>query len=175
MRAAMPPTSKDREIAIVPASTGHMAAARELIAEYGGSLGVDLSYQNFAEELAGLPGAYSPPRGALLIAVAGADFAGCVAMRPLGGDVCEMKRLYVRPGWRASGLGRRLALAILEEGRRAGYRAIRLDTLPSMTAARALYLSLGFRAIPPYYSSPVSGTSFLEFDLTGSTSRNAHP
>lgn len=169
----MPLANENTDIAIVAASARHIAATRELIAEYGASLGVDLSYQNFAEELASLPGAYAPPRGALLIAEAGTDFVGCIAMRPLSDHICEMKRLYVRPQWRATGLGRRLALAILDQGRRAGYRAIRLDTLPSMTAARALYLSLGFRAVPPYYPSPVAGTAFLEFDLASGVTQNA--
>ena len=168
----VPPFDKTGEIAIVPALEQLIASARGLIAEYGVSLGVDLSYQNFAEELASLPGAYAPPWGALLIAEAAGEFAGCVAMRPLGENVCEMKRLYVRPPWRATGLGRRLALAILEEARRAGYRAIRLDTLAPMTAARALYFSLGFRAIPPYYPGAVAGTTFLEFNLRNGLLRN---
>ncbi len=141
--------------------------ARELIREYGDSLGVDLSFQGFEAELRGLPGDYAPPGGALLLAFLGEECAGCIAVRPLSRDLCEMKRLYVRPRWRGLGIGRQLIEAVLGEARRAGYRAIRLDTLPSMTAARAMYVALGFRAIAPYYESPIPGTAFLELDLSG--------
>ncbi|HEY4740606.1 MAG TPA: GNAT family N-acetyltransferase [Candidatus Acidoferrales bacterium] len=144
--------------------------ARQLMREYGDSLGFDLGFQGFEEQLAGLPGDYAAPAGALMLAFAGDsagdEAAGCVAMRPLGDGVCEMKRLYVRPRWRGAGVGRRLIEAALGEARRAGYRAIRLDTLPNMTAARALYAELGFRAIAPYYESRIPGTAFLELDLT---------
>jgi len=141
--------------------------ARELMREYRDSLGVDLSFQGFGEELAGLPGDYAPPGGALLLAFLGQECAGCVALRRLGEGVCEMKRLYVRPRWRGLGIGGRLIEAVLREARRAGYRAIRLDTLPSMTAARAMYVALGFCAIARYYESPIPGTAFLELDLSG--------
>ncbi|MFZ0966725.1 MAG: GNAT family N-acetyltransferase [Candidatus Acidiferrales bacterium] len=155
------------EAIVRPAIGGKdVAVARELIREYGVSLGIDLGFQGFEAELKGLPGDYAPPGGALLLAFDGEECAGCVAIRCLADGICEMKRLYVRPRWRGLGLGRLLIDAALAEARRAGYRAIRLDTLPSMTAARAIYEALGFRAIPPYYPSPIAGTAFLELDLT---------
>jgi len=159
-------TSEKASVGIIRAvSRERVDLVRELMREYGASLGVDLSYQNFEEELRLLPGEYAPPLGTLLLALDGEDAAGCVAIRPFGQDFCEMKRLYVRAAWRACGLGRRLVEAALEDARRAGYRFARLDTLPSMTAARRLYAQLGFRAIAPYYQSPIVGTAFLQLDL----------
>lgn len=154
------------EIGIVHAVTGEqIAQVRELMREYAASLGVDLSYQNFDRELAELPGNYAPPSGTLLLAMAGDAAAGCVAIRPLGAGFCEMKRLYVRPEWRASGLGKRLVEAAIEDARQAGHRYLRLDTLPAMSAARHLYAAMGFREIAPYYSSPVAGTSFFQLEI----------
>ena len=162
------------ETKIRPALGGNeLTLARELIREYGDSLGVDLSFQGFEAELRGLPGDYAPPGGALLLTFIGEECAGCIAVRPLSGDVCEMKRLYVRPRWRGLGIGGRLIEAVLGEARRAGYRVIRLDTLPSMTAARAMYVAHGFRAIAPYYESPIPGTVFLELDLTGAIRKSS--
>jgi ribosomal protein S18 acetylase RimI-like enzyme len=126
---------------------------------------VDLCFQGFDEELAGLPGGYARPGGRLLVATLGAQVAGCVALRPVGGGVCEMKRLYVRPAARGNGVGRELASAAVEAARDEGYARMRLDTLPQMVEARPLYESLGFREIEPYYDSPVSGTRFLELAL----------
>ena len=144
---------------------------RSLFREYVASPGFEaafqryLAQQSFDEELAQLPGPYAPPEGCLLLATVGDDIAGCVAFKRLGDSVCEMKRLYVRPRYRALGIGRALAEAIIAEARRAGYGKMRLDTLPSMGRAQALYRSLGFRDIAPYCDNPVAGAVFLELDL----------
>lgn len=139
--------------------------ARALFREYAQALGVDLCFQGFDDEVASLPGAYARPRGRLLAARLDGEIVGCVALRPLGGGTCEMKRLYVRPGARGAGVGRVLAEAVVRAAREAGYERMRLDTLPQMVEAQPLYESLGFRDVEPYYDSPVSDTRFLELTL----------
>ncbi len=139
---------------------------RVLFEEYQRFLGISLSFQGFAEELAGLPGRYAPPRGALLLAEGdGGRPVGCVAMRPIDDAVAEMKRLFVRPEAQGQGLGRRLAEAAIDAARRAGYRAMRLDTFQRLTAAVALYRGMGFVAIPPYNDAPMPGLVYLEIRL----------
>jgi ribosomal protein S18 acetylase RimI-like enzyme len=142
-----------------------VAQARTLLEEYSASLDFDLHFQNFRDELAGLPGEYAGPFGCLLLAWHGDQVAGCVALRRIEGEVCEMKRLYVRAAYRSLGAGRLLARAIIAEARKRGYSRMRLDTVPSMKEARALYDSLGFREIPPYRNNPIPGAAFLELAL----------
>jgi ribosomal protein S18 acetylase RimI-like enzyme len=140
----------------------HIPHVRALFQEYADWLGVDLSYQNFEQELAELPGAYAPPKGAMILAALEERVAGCVALRPLEEGTCEMKRLYVRPAFQGHGIGRLLAEAIIAAGRERGYDRMVLDTLDPMQAAQALYASLGFREIPPYYHTPLDGVHFME-------------
>jgi len=140
---------------------------RTLFKEYEAGLGISLCFQNFAEELANLPGEYAPPRGRLLLAREFDQILGCIALRPVGPTTCEMKRLFVRPEHRDRRLGRVLAEAIIQEARKIGYTHMRLDTIAGkMDRAIALYRSIGFVEIPPYYDTPVDSTTFMELDLT---------
>ena len=151
---------------IVPAqSDTDLLAARNLFVEYAVNLGVDLCFQGFQEELDGLPGAYSAPDGRLLLVIDGDRAAGCVAIRKLGEGICEMKRLYVKPGNRGQGLGRRLAEAVIAEAGTIGYKKMRLDSLTSLKEAATLYRSLGFVEIPPYRYNPLPEAVFMELRL----------
>lgn len=146
-----------------PTDMGIVAA---LFREYAAALNVDLSYQAFEAELATLPGAYSPPAGALLIALSEGEPLGCVGVRPLADPgTSEMKRLHTTPAARGNGIGRALALAAIEAATKAGYVTMCLDTLPSMLAAQSLYRRLGFEVTPAYYNSPVHGTIFMRKTL----------
>jgi ribosomal protein S18 acetylase RimI-like enzyme len=148
-------------------SDDDLRAAAALFDRYAAALEVDLAYQGFAEELAGLPGQYAPPAGALLLARGQAGEAiGCVGLRPMAEPgCCEMKRLYVAPSGRGLGLGRALAEAVIGEAVRLGYREMRLDTLPTMSSAIALYETLGFARIAAYYDTAPDGTIFLGLGL----------
>jgi ribosomal protein S18 acetylase RimI-like enzyme len=142
-----------------------IAQVRELFVEYQSTLGVDLCFQGFAEELASLPGNYARPAGRLLLAINGASVLGVVALRPILCADCEMKRLYVRASGRGAGLGRLLTEALIKEAQLLGYHRVLLDTLPTMTAAQALYRSMGFVEIPAYCHNPIAGTHYLALDL----------
>ena len=133
--------------------------------EYADWVSIDLSFQQFDEELAGLPGNYVAPDGVLMLAQARGEPAGCVAVHRWDAEACEMKRLFVRDAWRGHGLGAELARAAIEWARRAGYARMRLDTLPAMSGAQRLYARLGFREIPPYRFNPVPGARFMERTL----------
>jgi len=145
----------------------HLHAARTLFEEYAASLGFSLCFQNFDHELKSLPGDYAPPTGRLLLATEDDQLAGCIALRKLNDGACEMKRLFVRPAHRATGLGRALVDSIIDEARKLGYTHMRLDTIPGkMDKAIALYQSIGFVEIEPYTQNPVEGAKFMELKLT---------
>lgn len=154
---------------ITPATTPtDLASAATLFQAYATGLGQDLSFQDFSNELATLPGKYAPPTGALLLAksTTTSEAIGCVAVRPLQpAGVCEMKRLYVSPAGRGTGVGKALARVVIEEARRLGYSSMKLDTLSSMTAPLKLYRGLGFKEIEAYYANPLDGVVYLELAL----------
>ena len=141
------------------------AQARALVLELVAAIEVDISFQHFDEELARLRVMYGPPTGCMLLARTDEAYVGCVGLRVLAAGVCEMKRMYVRPAYRGRGVGRALASALIERARWLGYARMRLDTLPTMRAAQALYRELGFVEIEPYTFNPIAGTVFMELNL----------
>lgn len=148
------------------ASPQDIAVIRELFLEYAKSLNFSLCFQSFEQELAELPGDYAPPQGRLLLAAHEPESAGCVALRPLEDDICEMKRLYVRPAFRGQGLGKMLAERLIADARGIGYQRMRLDTVePAMGTAVAMYRSFGFREIAPYCPNPIAGALYMELSL----------
>jgi len=159
--------SREPEVtAIVQAGDASaVAQARELFCEYAAEWQLDLCFQNFEVELAGLPGGYTPPEGRLLLSFYKGQLAGCVALRKFEEGICEMKRLYVRPAFRGYGIGRALAQRIIDEASAVGYTRMRLDTLARMQAAVALYESLGFREIEAYRPNPLADVVYLELPL----------
>jgi len=157
--------SESISIEILDSQAADLEEVRKLFAEYAKSLGISLNFQNFDAELAGLPGEYQSPGGCLLVAKLDDQIAGCVAMRRIDAQACEMKRLYVRPQFQGQQIGKKLAESVIGKARELGYARMRLDTLPSMKSARSLYASLGFKEIPAYRHNPVEGTSFMELGL----------
>jgi putative acetyltransferase len=146
--------------------SAQVAQARELFQEYAQSLGVNLCFQNFEQELAGLPGHYAPPDGRLLLAEYDGQLAGCVALHKWDDGICEMKRLYLRPSFRGKGLGRAIAEKIIADASSIGYQRMRLDTIePLMKDAVELYRKLGFREIAPYRPNPIAGAMYMELQL----------
>jgi GNAT superfamily N-acetyltransferase len=143
----------------------HIEIARALFREYAASLGFDLSFQNFEQELAELPGDYAPPGGRLYLAFEKGRPAGCVALRRISDDDCEMKRFYVCPLYRGKGVGKKLATLVIGDARQIGYKRILLDTVPAMKRAIRLYRVLGFKPIPAYRENPIPGASFMELTL----------
>jgi putative acetyltransferase len=154
------------KVKIVKVTDGeNLSHVRELFRAYAEWIAVDLSFQNFDEEFANLPGEYAPPDGALLLATNDSKPAGCVALRKFADDICEMKRLYVSADFQGTGVGRRLVDELIAEAKRLGYAKMRLDTMPKMASAQKLYRKLGFRDIEPYRFNPVACTVFMELVL----------
>lgn len=156
-----------RPFSIARVTSGQdLADTIKLFEAYAASLGLDLSFQDFTTEMAQMPGKYAPPTGSLLLARNDdREAIGCVGLRRLEDGICEMKRLYVGPKGRGLGLGKALAREVIQDAEKMGYSAMRLDTLPNMSSARALYQSLGFVEVAPYYPTPLEGTIFLELQL----------
>ena len=149
------------EFAIRPATAADIPAVREMLREYVDWIGLDLAFQEIDQELAGLPGEYAPPRGALFVVPGGEGLIAMIGLRPLEGTIAEMKRLFVRPAARGQGLAKLLIVRVLDEARRLGYTELRLDTLPMMGDAQALYAAMGFADIEAYYDTPITGTRFM--------------
>lgn len=146
---------------IRPAGAADIPEVRAMLKEYVDWIGLDLAFQEIDAELDGLPGEYAPPRGALFVAIDGPRYLAMIALRPIDGLVGEMKRLYVRPEARGRGLARQLITRLCDEAKRLGYSELRLDTLPMMGDAQALYEACGFVDIEPYYETPIAGTRFM--------------
>ncbi|MBI2312724.1 MAG: GNAT family N-acetyltransferase [Betaproteobacteria bacterium] len=156
----------DIPLAVTPvAASPDIETVRELFLEYQRWLGVDLCFQGFEQELAGLPGVYAPPAGRLYLARWKGAVAGCIALRPLDRGIGEVKRLYVRPAHRGKRIGGALVGQIVADAREIGYRRLRLDTLPGMETARAVYAAFGFREIASYYDNPLPGVIYMELSL----------
>ncbi|MBZ0156053.1 MAG: GNAT family N-acetyltransferase [Alphaproteobacteria bacterium] len=154
-------------VTIMPADEGKiLAQVKELFSEYAAALGCNPCFKNLEQEIAALPGDYSPPGGSLLVARYDNRVAGCVALKRLDENACEMKRLYVRPEFRGKGIGKALVLSAVEDARKLGYRHIRLNTLPSMKEAIPLYHFLGFYDIQPYGATPIPGALYMEFTIS---------
>jgi ribosomal protein S18 acetylase RimI-like enzyme len=161
-------TAKSLETMITirnPVEFSGILAVRALFEEYQAAINVNLCFQNFAEELATLPGSYAPPEGRILIAETSTDLVGCVALRPLNEVTCEMKRLFVRDQYRSTGIGRRLVEKLIASAREIGYQRMVLDTLPTMTSAQRLYETLGFTDTAPYIPNHVEGTRYMSLKL----------
>jgi ribosomal protein S18 acetylase RimI-like enzyme len=149
-------------------SSETIEAARVLFQEYASTLDFDLSFQHFDHEMRTFPVQYSSPSGCLLVAYEDESPTGCVGLRKLDEDICEMKRLYVRPRFRGRGIGRALVINVINKGGKLGYGRMRLDTVPSMQEAIALYESFGFKPIPPYRHNPIPGALYFELELRDS-------
>ena len=149
-----------------PETAQDLDMARQLFREYAASLDFDLNFQDFDDELRRLPGDYVQPGGCLILAMLDAEPVGCVALRRISGRICEMKRLYITPTRRGTGVGRLLVETIIDSARQIGYEKMRLDTVPSMDTARCLYASVGFEEIEPYRYNPIDGATFMELDLS---------
>jgi len=152
-------------VSITKAKSEDMPTIKTLFSEYAASVAFDLSFQNFNRELSTLPGEYSLPNGCILVAREGSAIVGCVALRRLDEEVCEMKRLYVQPAFRGRGIGKKLAECVIRQASESGYRLMKLDTLASMLEAILLYRSLGFSRIMPYRHNPIDGAVFMGLEL----------